>query len=156
MMVQKQLSEHLNDVYFGGNWTASSLKEHLTDLDWQTATKTLHGCNSILALTYHIHYFVRAVMPVLRGEALHAKDALSFDHPDIDSQQEWESFLATIFEEVKIFIKQIDALPETKLFETFVDKKYGTYYRNIQGLIEHTHYHLGQIVILKKILVHTQ
>jgi hypothetical protein len=32
----------------------------------------------------------------------------------------------------------------------FDDGKYGTVLRNILGLIEHTHYHLGQIVILKK------
>jgi hypothetical protein len=43
-------------------------------------------------------------------------------------------------------------LPESKLAETFSDEKYGNYYRNIHGIIEHTHYHLGQIVLIKKIL----
>ncbi|HAI83731.1 MAG TPA: DUF1572 domain-containing protein, partial [Chitinophagaceae bacterium] len=31
----------------------------------------------------------------------------------------------------------------------------GTYYRNILGLIEHTHYHLGQIALIKKIIRNT-
>jgi hypothetical protein len=30
--------------------------------------------------------------------------------------------------------------------------KYGNYYRNLHGIIEHTHYHLGQIVLIKKLL----
>jgi hypothetical protein len=31
-----------------------------------------------------------------------------------------------------------------------VEEKYGSVLRNIMGVIEHTHYHLGQIVLLKK------
>ncbi len=46
----------------------------------------------------------------------------------------------------------IAQLPEGKLWEDFADKKYGSYYRNLQGIIEHTHYHLGQIVLIKKML----
>ena len=34
----------------------------------------------------------------------------------------------------------------------FGNEKYGTYYENIQGVIEHLHYHLGQIVVVKKII----
>ncbi len=49
--------------------------------------------------------------------------------------------------------QQIEQLPESKLWETFSDEKYGNYYRNIHGIIEHSHYHLGQIVLIKKILL---
>jgi len=51
------------------------------------------------------------------------------------------------------FAGLIEHLPERTLEETFWDEKYGNYYRNIHGIIEHTHYHLGQIVLLKKILL---
>ena len=34
----------------------------------------------------------------------------------------------------------------------FVDQKYGDYQRNIDLMIEHAYYHLGQILILKKLL----
>jgi hypothetical protein len=50
----------------------------------------------------------------------------------------------------------IEQLPEGKLGETFFDEKYGNYYRNLHGVIEHTHYHLGQIVLIKKILLQEQ
>ena len=36
--------------------------------------------------------------------------------------------------------------------EGFVDEKYGTYLRNIDGMIEHAYYHLGQVVLIKKLL----
>jgi hypothetical protein len=49
----------------------------------------------------------------------------------------------------------VEQLPSIQLWETFTDEKYGTYYSNLQGIIEHIHYHLGQIVVIKKILLHT-
>jgi hypothetical protein len=33
------------------------------------------------------------------------------------------------------------------------DPQYGSYYRDPQGIIEHLHYDLGQIVLIKKILL---
>jgi hypothetical protein len=34
----------------------------------------------------------------------------------------------------------------------FWDEKYGNYYTNVQAVIEHCHYHLGQVVLIKKII----
>ena len=46
----------------------------------------------------------------------------------------------------------LEKLPENRLWENIADPKYGDYYRNIQGIIEHNHYHLGQIALMKKIV----
>ena len=46
----------------------------------------------------------------------------------------------------------VEYLLEETLWEEFTDSKYGNYYRNILGVIEHCHYHLGQIVIIKKLI----
>ena len=43
-------------------------------------------------------------------------------------------------------------MPEERLDENFVDEKYGNYTRNIDGMIEHSYYHLGQISLIKKII----
>ena len=43
-------------------------------------------------------------------------------------------------------------MPEEELSQGFVDEKYGTYSRNIDGMIEHSYYHLGQIVLIKKLI----
>jgi hypothetical protein len=59
------------------------------------------------------------------------------------------------WKDAETFAGLIERLPESRLGETFADEKYGNYYRNIQGVIEHTHYHLGQIVLLKKLLLQT-
>jgi len=43
-------------------------------------------------------------------------------------------------------------MTEDKLESPFADGKYGTYQRNIDVMIEHTYYHLGQVILIKKLL----
>ena len=44
-------------------------------------------------------------------------------------------------------------ITDEKLEEIFVNEKYGTYKRNIEGMIEHCYYHLGQISLIKKMII---
>lgn len=152
MNTAQHIAQHLDQVYFGGNWTASSLEEQLKGVSWQQATTAVGDTNSIATLVFHIQYYIHAVLGVLVGEPLQAKDADSFAHPPIESQKDWEQFLQRNFQETKRFIKAIETLDPSLMETIFVEEKYGTYYRNLQGIVEHTHYHLGQIVLLKKLL----
>jgi len=152
MQFTQQLAKHFHDLYFGPNWTSSDLKNALSDITWQEATTKVYELNTILALTYHIHYFVRAVTAVLEGKPLDAHDKYSFDHPPIQSEEDWSSFINMLWSEAERFVILIEQLPEHQLETIFSQEKYGSYYRNIQGVIEHSHYHLGQIVIIKKLI----
>lgn len=153
MSITAQMAKHTNDVFFGGNWTTSNLKDNLKDVNWQQATTKVNSFNTIATLVYHISYYVGAVTKVLEGEQLNAKDEHSFSHPPIQSQEDWELQLNKVWKDVERFVSLIEKLPDSILEENFTDKKYGTYFRNLNGIIEHTHYHLGQIVIIKKILL---
>lgn len=152
MNITTQTAKHLRDVYFGGNWTTTNLKEVLADVTWQQATTKLNSLNTIVALVYHMTYFTSAILKVLQGGPLDAKDKYSFDHPPIRSQKDWDTFLDKIWKEAESITVLIEQLPDDRLGEKFMDEKYGNYYRNLHGLIEHTHYHLGQVVIIKKLL----
>lgn len=151
MPLPHQLATHFRQAYFGGNWTAVHLQKLLVDVDYQTATKKFETLNSITALTYHIHYYVRALIKVLEGGPLDAHDKFSYDHPPINTEQEWQSMLQTIWEEGKHFAKLVEALPQEKLDQNMADPKYGTWLRNLMGVVEHTQYHTGQIAIIKKL-----
>ena len=155
MNVTTEIAKHLRDVHFGGNWTDSNLKDSLAGVTWQQATKQVHSFNTIAALVYHVSYFVSEVLKVLQGEPLTAHDKYSFDHPPISSQEDWEKLLDKTWTDAENFAGLIEKLPEYKLWEEFSDEKYGNYYRNLHGIIEHIHYHLGQIVLLKRILLQT-
>ena len=152
MNLTAQLAKHLRDVHFGGNWTASNLKDQLADVTWQEATTKVDRFNTILTLFCHTTYYVDVQLKVLQGGPLDAKDEYSFQHPQVHSQEEWMQLQQNAWNSVEELAKRIEALPDSRLGEDFTDKKYGTYYRNIAGMIEHTHYHLGQIALLRQLV----
>ena len=156
MNLPQQIAKHFRDVHYGGNWTAVNLQQTLTDVTWQQATTKLHSFNTIAVLVFHINYYVSAMLKVLQGEALNAHDKYSFDLAPINSQQEWEQLLNKLWTDANSFATLVEQLPESRLTENFADEKYGNYFRNLLGVIEHTHYHLGQIVLIKKFLAETR
>jgi hypothetical protein len=125
----------------------------LAGITWQQAVTKVHSFNTISALVFHTNYYVSAVLKVLQGEPLDAHDKYSFDHPPIQSREDWEKLLDKTWADAENFASLVEQLPESRLWEDFLGKKYGNYYRNLHGVIEHTHYHLGQIVLIKKILL---
>lgn len=88
----------------------------------------------------------------LKGGDLEIKDKFSFDCPPIESQEQWEEQLKKLWADSEKFATLLEQMPDSKLDEVFVDEKYGTYRRNIDGMIEHAYYHLGQITLIKKMV----
>jgi len=152
MNVAEQIAKQLRAVYFGGNWTGVNVKDTLKNVTWEQATTKVYSFNTIATLVFHTSYYINTVTKVLHGEPLNSKDEESFIHAPILSQQEWENLLNKTYADVESFATLIEQLPENKLWETFVAEKYGNYYRNLTGIIEHSHYHLGQIVLIKKMV----
>ena len=153
MNLTAQIARHFREAHFGGNWTSVNLKDSLAGITWQQATTKVDSLNTIAALVYHINYYVSAVLKVLEGGPLDAHDKYSFDLPPIQSREDWEKLLTKTWADAENFTSLIEQLPEGKLENDFSDKKYGSYYRNLHGIIEHIHYHLGQIVLIKKIIL---
>jgi len=147
-----QIAKLFKDVYDGGNWTSVNVKGTLASVTWEQATTKVGSFNTIAALVYHINYYVSALIKVLNAEPLDARDRYSFDHPPILAEKDWEDLLNKTWADAETFASLVENLPENKLWEDFWGNKYGNYFRNIHGVIEHTHYHLGQIVLIKKLL----
>jgi len=103
-------------------------------------------------LTFHINYYVKGQLQVLVGGPLGISDKESFNFEPIRSEEEWKGFKRNVMLDAENLASVIEKLPINKMDEYFVDEKYGTYYQNFQGLIEHTHYHLGQLVLIKQMV----
>ena len=155
MTITHQITKLFRDVYYGGNWTAVNIKETLNGVDWKQATTKVQSFNTIATLVFHINYYVRTVAKVLNSEPLQGHDKDSFNVPPIQSAADWTSLQEKMYADADTMAKLIEQIPEEKLSEIFVQEKYGTYYRNLHGLIEHNHYHLGQMVLIKKMLLAT-
>ena len=149
MNLCQQIAKHLREVYVGKNWTWVNLKETLDGVNWQHATTKVKNFNTIAILVYHINYYVAAQLNLLKTGSLDAHDEFAFQVPPIKSEADWQNLIQKSFDDAEELAQMIENLPDSKLWETCVHEKYGNYYRNFQGMIEHCHYHLGQIVFLK-------
>ncbi|HET7118548.1 MAG TPA: DUF1572 domain-containing protein [Hanamia sp.] len=156
MVLTQQIAKHFREVHFGDNWTSVNVRDTLADITWQQAITKVYNLNTIAALVFHINYYVSAVLKVLLGEPLKASDKFSFGLPPINSADDWEKLVSKTLTEAELFAVEIEKLDESILFENFADAKHGNYYRNLHGIIEHIHYHLGQISLIKKILNETK
>lgn len=152
MNTTKQITKHLRELYFGENWTCVNFKDTLADIIWQEATTKYQDFNTIAVLIFHSNYYINRVLKVLQGQPLNASDEYSFDCPEINSQEEWEDFVQKTMNEAELFAQEIEKLDELKLYDIFSEEKYGNYFRNLFGIIEHAYYHLGQITLIKKLI----
>lgn len=155
MSTALKLAKHLKEVYFGGNWTGANYKSVLDDIDWKEATHQIFDMNTIVTLVQHTGYYIDVQLKAFQGHPLDGKDEYSFAHPPIQSQEDWNTFLQNTFHKAEQWIAFVEKLPDTQLNEPFTDAKFGNYFRNLQGAVEHLHYHLGQIVIIKKLIKKT-
>lgn len=150
----KTIADRFREVILNGTWIANTnFKDQISDLSWQQATTKIGSLNTIAALTFHINYYLAGVLNVLEGGPLDIRDKYSFDLPPITAQEDWDKLRQTMWDHAEKFARLVEAMPDQKLDEVFIDPKYGTYLRNIDGMIEHSYYHLGQVTLIKKMVL---
>lgn len=152
MSLTQQIAGQFREVYLNGTWVSTNLKTQLADVDWQMAAARVGSLNTIAALTFHLNYYMAGVLQVMRGGPLDISDKYSFDMPPIENQNDWEALMSQTWGNAENLAAFVEQMPEAQLHAVFVDPKYGNYHRNIHGMIEHGYYHLGQIVLIKKML----
>lgn len=148
-----QLAHRFREVMLNGTWIAQTNYYHqLQGLEVKTATARVGDLNTIAVLAQHIHYYIAGIKQVFWGGSLEIRDKFSFDFPPMESQEQWEAFLEKFWNDCEAFAQLVEQMPDEKRNAAFVDEKYGTYQRNIDGMIEHAYYHLGQISLIKKLI----
>ena len=153
----KQLSVRFREVLLNGTWIANTnFKDQLQQTDVAIATFQVGNLNTIAALTFHVNYYIKGVLEVLQGGELTIRDRFSFDAPDIHHQADWVARKDELYRNAERFARALEQLSETRLEQPFVKEAYGTYRRNVEAMIEHCYYHLGQVVMLRKWIIETK
>ena len=148
------LTTRLREVLLDGHWIANTnFKEKLSDVTWEQATKKIGRLNTIAALTFHVNYYLKGILHFFKGGKLEVRDKYSFDMPPVNSSSDWNKLVGEFLSNAEEFVMYVENMPESKLDEPFFDEKYGSYQRNIEGMIEHSYYHLGQISLIKKMIL---
>ncbi|UTW64810.1 DinB family protein [bacterium SCSIO 12643] len=151
MNISEYLANRLREILLSGKWViGTNFKEQIEDLTWVEATKQVENFNSISDITFHINYYLSGVMDVFNGGDLTIRDKYSFDAPEIKSEKDWNLRKEKFVEDSESFIQLVENMEVERLMDVFVKEEYGSFYRSIDVIIEHTYYHLGQIILIKK------
>ena len=137
------LANRVREVYLSGKWIANTnYKEQIENLNRKLATQQVEYLNTIARLIYHINYYLVGLLNVFNGGKLEIRDKYSFDAPPITSETDWKNLMTEFLLNSEEFASHVENMSDRQLDATFVDKKYGTYQKNIEGVIEHSYYHL--------------
>ena len=150
MNIPFYIAEHVLQVSKGDNWTEVNLHDTLKDVNYKDAgTQTQISVNTIASLVHHLAYWNRIMVQRIAGIKIEIPVVNGFDVPVLAGDHEWQALLndyQSSAQELALAIKGIDM----KRLEQPILPGYSSVYKNIQGAVEHIHYHLGQIVMLKK------
>jgi uncharacterized damage-inducible protein DinB len=151
------LASRLREVLLDGHWIANTnYKEQLQSINWKQAIQKVDNLNTIAALTFHINYYMEGLLNVFNGGKLEISDKYSFDLPGIKTEQDWNQLVNTFLHNAETFASKVEQMEDTLFDQPFVDEKYGSYLRNIEGVIEHSYYHLGQVSLIRKMITQHQ
>jgi hypothetical protein len=147
------IAHRIREVFLNGHWIANTnFKDQLQSISYHQATQTIYNINSIAALTFHINYYLQGLLNAFETGKLEISDKYSFDMPELINEADWSILVTLLLTNAEKFANSISQLDDSVFDDAFIDPKYGTFLRNIEGVLEHSYYHLGQIVLIKKII----
>lgn len=152
MNIAQLTAEHYYKAFYGDNWSEIDFKEVLDGVSFTEALSiTPASPNSIAAIIYHVTFYSKTILQRLQGNNPKINDANGFDMPEIKTESGWQTLKQLCFEAANDLTTAIKNIPDDK-WEEPIFKYHDTFYKTIAGVTEHAYYHLGQIVILKKVL----
>jgi uncharacterized damage-inducible protein DinB len=146
------IAQHIVEVFEGGNWTEVNFKSTLKDINYKEATTvTKASYNTIAALLYHTCFYNEVVLQRLQGINPAINEKNGFDLPPVRNENDWNELKRRCFQSAHALAEAVKKFPEERLSELTITG-HSTHYKTLHGVAEHTHYHLGQIVILNKLI----
>lgn len=145
--IAKRVREVCLDGYYVAN---TNYRQELNQVTFAQANQGFSGLNTVAALTFHTNYYLSGLIQAFETNRLEIRDKYSFNLPSMQSESDWRSLVQQLLANAETFAKKVEEFDDAILDQIFLDEQYGTYLRNIEGVIEHSYYHLGQIVLLRK------
>lgn len=153
MNLNEKIAESITDCFNGNNWTGNNLQQALEDINYKMAqTKVPFTENTIAMLVYHLKYSNEVILKRTQGaKAEYDNENEGFKAPKLFSNQDWQALISETFSSAEKLAAAIRNYPSEKLDKEILPG-FSTAYKNFEGISEHAHYHLGQIVMIKKYL----
>ena len=138
--------------YDGSPWIDVNLVDTLHSVSAEVVLKRLSpSSNSIWEITNHIISWRKNVLQRVQGNQLKTPSHNYFITVKKGTAAEWKKTLQELEASQQEWIQFLKKLKEPALEEIYSPNEM-SYYEHIHGILQHDVYHLGQIVMLAKLL----
>lgn len=146
-MTTQEIAKRLEDIYEGEPWFGESLQTKLKNVTADNAfQQPIHNKHSIAEIIGHMEYWRKSFIFQLKGDQSVSFSGDSPDNwPSIDDLKKrgWKNQLASFNDTQKLLVGLLKS--NTKpLSEDLMN--------NLNGMVDHDVYHMGQIGIVKSLV----
>lgn len=147
-----RISKLFNDLYDGSPWLGVNWLETLNNISAEQASKRIaEGRNTIWEITNHVIQWRLNVLRRVQGETIVSPDHNYILPVEAVSETDWKNTLEELAVSQQKWLDFLKNFDENQFSKIYPNNQM-TYYEHIHGILQHDAYHLGQVVLLAKML----
>jgi uncharacterized damage-inducible protein DinB len=151
-MDSQRISKLFSDLYDGNAWIDVTIVGTLKNIKSNQAySKPAANLNSIWEIVNHLVSWRETVLKRMQGETINEPKNNFFEPVKENSGEAWRNTLTRFEKSQQMWLQFLSRLDDKSLEKYYSQSKY-TYYDLMLGILQHDAYHLGQIVLLKKMV----
>jgi len=149
----ERIADQLKRAFYGDAWHGPSVREALEGVTAEIAfARPLPNAHTIWELVHHIAAWADIVRRRIERENVKVTGELDFPPVTDPSETGWQQSLKRLETAESELRKTALQIPESRLEEPAVEGG-SLVYVQLHGVVQHSLYHAGQIVLLKKALL---
>lgn len=146
------IRQMFEETYDGENWVDVNLTATLGNIGAAEAAKKIDpNLNTIWEIVNHLIAWRKNVLERVKGHRMQSPADNYFKPVEDQSDVAWHDTLQALKQSQQEWVQFLDTMPAENLQNIYSGNN-ASYYKNIHGIIQHDHYHLGQIVLLAKLV----
>ncbi len=152
MTESQRIQSLFKDLYHGHPWLDVTLQDTLNRITASQANqRPIKDGNTIWEIVNHIIAWRENVLKRVQGQVLQTPSNNYIEKITTASEKAWVDTLKALENTQKEWLYFLSSFSEADFSNEYSVNKL-TYYQHIHGILQHDAYHLGQIVLLAKMV----
>jgi uncharacterized damage-inducible protein DinB len=147
----RRFEKLIKDHFDGHPWIDVSLMDTLSDISAEEASTKVGNLNTIWQIVLHITEWKRSIIARLSGILSPAPAHNHIYAVEFCSDEAWDEAIEDLSDAHHELLKMLTIFDVEKFDHIYAPNGL-SYYEHLNGALQHDVYHLGQIVILKRMV----
>jgi len=153
MTESERITRLFRGLFDGDPWLDVQILATLQGINAQQAGRRIaEGRNTIWEIVNHLTSWRRNILDRLKGKFIPSPEHNYILPVEDTSEEAWQRAQRELRDSQEEWLRYLEGLSDEDLDRTGSGKDKTPYYYYIHGMLQHDAYHLGQIVLLAKLL----